>query len=93
MKTGKARLNIEALVMLNKECFPHSIMTINKKALMNSTYMIFLQSSGKKLLLQTSPIGFILPKQNYHEATGDILTPSRIMGISHMRDPRLNKVG
>ncbi|KAK6617040.1 hypothetical protein RUM44_005397 [Polyplax serrata] len=49
------------------------------------------KSSGKKLLLQTSPIGFILPKQNYHEATGDILTPSRIMGISHMRDPRLNK--
>ncbi|KAL0275084.1 UNVERIFIED_CONTAM: hypothetical protein PYX00_003057 [Menopon gallinae] len=29
--------------------------------------------------------------RGHHEATGDILMPSRIMGISHLRDPRLNK--
>lgn len=30
--------------------------------------------------------------RQYHEVTGDIITPSQIMGIDHLRDPRLNKV-
>lgn len=30
--------------------------------------------------------------RNYHEVTGDIITPSQVMGIDHLRDPRLNKV-
>ncbi|XP_008477023.2 NADP-dependent malic enzyme-like [Diaphorina citri] len=27
----------------------------------------------------------------YHEATGDIICPSMVQGIDHIRDPRLNK--
>uniref|UniRef100_A0A6M2DDI8 Malic enzyme n=1 Tax=Xenopsylla cheopis TaxID=163159 RepID=A0A6M2DDI8_XENCH len=27
----------------------------------------------------------------YHEVTGDIICPSMVMGIDHLRDPRLNK--
>ncbi|KAL3276348.1 hypothetical protein HHI36_011731 [Cryptolaemus montrouzieri] len=27
----------------------------------------------------------------YHEVVGDVLTPSQVMGIDHLRDPRLNK--
>lgn len=27
----------------------------------------------------------------YHEVTGDIICPSMVMGIDHIRDPRLNK--
>lgn len=30
--------------------------------------------------------------RNYHEVTGDIICPSQVMGIDHIRDPRLNKV-
>lgn len=37
-------------------------------------------------------VQFIAVQQrNYHEATGDILCPSMIQGIDHLRDPRLNK--
>lgn len=31
-------------------------------------------------------------KRSYHEVTGDVITPSQVMGIDHLRDPRLNKV-
>lgn len=30
--------------------------------------------------------------RQYHEVTGDIVCPSMIQGIDHLRDPRLNKV-
>ncbi|KAK9880244.1 hypothetical protein WA026_010120 [Henosepilachna vigintioctopunctata] len=30
-------------------------------------------------------------KRDYHEVVGDVLTPSQVMGIDHLRDPRLNK--
>lgn len=30
--------------------------------------------------------------REYHEVTGDIICPSMVMGIDHLRDPRLNKV-
>lgn len=30
--------------------------------------------------------------REYHEVVGDILCPSQVMGIDHIRDPRLNKV-
>ncbi|XP_066247137.1 NADP-dependent malic enzyme [Euwallacea similis] len=30
-------------------------------------------------------------KRGYHEVVGDIITPSQVMGIDHLRDPRLNK--
>lgn len=30
-------------------------------------------------------------KRDYHEVVGDIITPSQVMGIDHLRDPRLNK--
>ncbi|KAL1117673.1 hypothetical protein AAG570_003988 [Ranatra chinensis] len=29
--------------------------------------------------------------RNYHEVTGDIICPSMVQGIDHLRDPRLNK--
>lgn len=32
------------------------------------------------------------PTQDYHEVTGDIICPSMVQGIDHLRDPRLNKV-
>jgi hypothetical protein len=31
-------------------------------------------------------------EREYHEVTGDQPVPSMIMGIDHIRDPRLNKV-
>lgn len=31
-------------------------------------------------------------KRPYHEVTGDIICPSMVQGIDHIRDPRLNKV-
>ena len=30
-------------------------------------------------------------KRDHHEVTGDIICPSMVMGIDHLRDPRLNK--
>ncbi|KDQ87031.1 NADP-dependent malic enzyme isoform X1 [Zootermopsis nevadensis] len=30
-------------------------------------------------------------KRTYHEVTGDIICPSMVQGIDHLRDPRLNK--
>lgn len=30
--------------------------------------------------------------RSYHEVTGDIICPSMVQGIDHLRDPRLNKV-
>lgn len=32
-------------------------------------------------------------KREYHEVSGDVICPSQVMGIDHLRDPRLNKVG
>lgn len=31
-------------------------------------------------------------QKHYHEVTGDIICPSMVQGIDHIRDPRLNKV-
>lgn len=28
----------------------------------------------------------------YHEVTGDIICPAMVLGMDHLRDPRLNKV-
>jgi len=30
--------------------------------------------------------------RHYHEVVGDIICPSQVRGIDHIRDPRLNKV-
>jgi malate dehydrogenase (oxaloacetate-decarboxylating)(NADP+) len=30
-------------------------------------------------------------RREHHEVTGDIICPSMVMGIDHLRDPRLNK--
>lgn len=30
--------------------------------------------------------------RGYHEVVGDIICPSQVRGIDHIRDPRLNKV-
>lgn len=34
----------------------------------------------------------LVPFREYHEVTGDIICPSMVQGIDHLRDPRLNKV-
>jgi hypothetical protein len=34
----------------------------------------------------------MVQEREYHEVTGDIICPSMVMGIDHIRDPRLNKV-
>ncbi|KAH8296194.1 hypothetical protein KR054_002841, partial [Drosophila jambulina] len=33
----------------------------------------------------------VLPTRPYHEVTGDIIVPSQVRGIDHLRDHRLNK--
>ncbi|CAB3376896.1 Hypothetical predicted protein [Cloeon dipterum] len=37
------------------------------------------------------PVGDLLLTRLYHDATGDVICPSQIRGIDHVRDPRLNK--
>lgn len=36
--------------------------------------------------------GSLALERMYHEVTGDIICPSMVQGIDHLRDPRLNKV-
>ena len=31
-------------------------------------------------------------QRNYHEATGDVISPGLMQGMDHIRNPRLNKV-
>lgn len=49
-----------------------------------------MPSCGKKLVTIISSI--IHQHRLYHEVTGDIICPSMVQGIDHIRDPRLNKV-
>lgn len=55
-----------------------------------------LGTAGRILSANNSPTHQIkndaVNKRNYHEVTGDIICPSMVMGIDHLRDPRLNKV-
>lgn len=51
--------------------------------------------SFSKILAGGSGSNAISDKQitrSYHEVTGDIICPSMVQGIDHLRDPRLNKV-
>ncbi|KAH8264921.1 hypothetical protein KR038_008013 [Drosophila bunnanda] len=41
--------------------------------------------------LWQSRCGAVLAIRSYHEVTGDIITPSQVRGLDHLRDPRLNK--
>ncbi|XP_055526104.1 NADP-dependent malic enzyme [Wyeomyia smithii] len=45
-------------------------------------------SSPKKTL--SKAVASVAARE-YHEVTGDIIVPSMVMGIDHLRDPRLNK--
>lgn len=49
-----------------------------------------MSSNGKRLVTIVS--SFIQQHRLYHEVTGDIICPSMVQGIDHIRDPRLNKV-
>lgn len=55
-----------------------------------------LGTAGRILGVTGSPTHSATKKEvvnrNYHEVTGDIICPSMVMGIDHLRDPRLNKV-
>ncbi|KAK7603503.1 hypothetical protein V9T40_003502 [Parthenolecanium corni] len=48
-----------------------------------------MSSNGKRLITIVS--SFIQQHRLYHEVTGDIICPSMVQGIDHIRDPRLNK--
>lgn len=47
-------------------------------------------SNLRKLVAVASTL--ISHSRVYHEVTGDIICPSMVQGIDHIRDPRLNKV-
>lgn len=54
-----------------------------------------VKANNKRVLLSivgTLEKGNETNTRSYHEVTGDIITPSQVMGIDHLRDPRLNKV-
>lgn len=46
---------------------------------------------GAVTLSNDKPSNLLLVR-SYHEVTGDIICPSMVQGIDHLRDPRLNKV-
>lgn len=48
-------------------------------------------ASPTKSLMPKSSAPSAAPARRYHEVTGDIISPSMVMGIDHLRDPRLNK--
>lgn len=48
-------------------------------------------TSPTKSLMPKSTAPSVVPARRYHEVTGDIISPSMVMGIDHLRDPRLNK--
>ncbi|XP_030761982.1 NADP-dependent malic enzyme [Sitophilus oryzae] len=52
-----------------------------------------IRSPGKKaLLLEASKtLSSEESKKEIHEVSGDVICPSQVMGIDHLRDPRLNK--
>lgn len=66
--------------------------------------ILFYRSSGTQKSLCLGSFGRVLGSgagtisgkrctiRNYHEVTGDIICPSMVQGIDHLRDPRLNKV-
>lgn len=47
-----------------------------------------IPTNVKKLFLASTAI----THRSYHEVTGDIICPSMVQGIDHIRDSRLNKV-
>lgn len=49
------------------------------------------KSSLATLCNQRNVVLGINVKRSFHEVTGDTITPSQVMGIDHLRDPRLNK--
>lgn len=50
-------------------------------------------ASPKKSLTKAAITAAVQQQQtrDYHEVTGDIIVPSMVQGIDHLRDPRLNK--
>lgn len=50
-------------------------------------------ASPKKSLTKAAITAAVQTQQtrDYHEVTGDIIVPSMVQGIDHLRDPRLNK--
>lgn len=50
-------------------------------------------ASPKKSLTKAAITAAVQKQQtrDYHEVTGDIIVPSMVQGIDHLRDPRLNK--
>lgn len=50
-------------------------------------------ASPKKTLTKAAITAAVQNQQtrDYHEVTGDIIVPSMVQGIDHLRDPRLNK--
>ncbi|XP_044730895.1 NADP-dependent malic enzyme [Chrysoperla carnea] len=53
--------------------------------------IIPLKARGSVVQCAKQVNGFLESSRGYHEVTGDIICPSMVMGIDHLRDPRLNK--
>lgn len=92
-----AKLRTNLIMMINFTAFGfHS-------AKLNETLFIFRNGSFPYTLrstkLNNGELGCrflklqMESKRGYHEVVGDILSPSQVKGIDHLRDPRLNKVG
>lgn len=57
-----------------------------------SCYRSRSASAGQKAILaEVLKAGKV--EEQRRNVTGDIISPGQVMGIEHLRDPRLNKVG
>lgn len=58
----------------------------------NMYFYIYRRNGSRQILSRpASPVPLGVPSRQHHEVTGDIICPSMVMGIDHLRDPRLNK--
>lgn len=57
----------------------------------NALKTISAATASPKKTLTKAATSAVIQAREYHEVTGDIIVPSMVMGIDHLRDPRLNK--
>ncbi|XP_049278196.1 NADP-dependent malic enzyme isoform X1 [Anopheles funestus] len=76
--------------MLAGKC---NVRRLNAKQTVDALRTLVGTASPKKTITKaaTSVAVQSLQAREYHEVTGDIIVPSMVQGIDHLRDPRLNK--
>ncbi|KAF4521631.1 hypothetical protein B566_EDAN006673 [Ephemera danica] len=57
--------------------------------LANNNNLVWKQKGSR--ILSATLQSFLFDRKCYHEVTGDVICPSQVRGIDHIRDPRLNK--